>query len=177
MTADLAASPNVHQLPAGAVTDVTDAAAAAERDAREIQAISEGVVQGDTVECMGRRYRVADRIGLMPLMKFAHSAAQGLDGDDMEGLNAIYLMLKDCIHEDDWKRFGDEMIETKAEADDLMPVITRTIEVINARPTRQRSASSSGPPTTTPTSTGGSSLRVPDGVEDLVPVGQLGSSR
>jgi hypothetical protein len=176
VTTDIAASPNIHQLPAADVIDLTGLTEA-ERDAREIQAISEGVVEGDTVECMGKHYRVADRIGLMPLMKFAHSAAQGLDGDDMEGLNAIYEMLRDCIHEDDWARFMREMTQLKAEADDMMPVITRTIEIINARPTRQRSASSNGPSSTSPTSTGGSSLRVPDGVEDLVPVGQLGSSR
>jgi hypothetical protein len=51
--------------------------------------MSEGVVVDyDTVECLGERYRIGDKIGLMPLMRFAHSAKQGVDSGDLEGLSA-----------------------------------------------------------------------------------------
>lgn len=171
----MSASPNVHKLPFDAVQDVTRDP---EDDAREMQAASEGVVLAETVECMGERYRIGDVVGLMPLMRFAHSAKQGVDSDDLEGLVAIYDMLRDCIHEGDWDRFERDMTRKKAEADDMMPVVTETIEILAARPTRRRSGSSAGPQPTTAMSTAVSSSpppRVPPGAEDLVPVDQLAS--
>lgn len=171
----MSSSPNVHQLPAAAVQEVPRDA---EDDARELQAASEGVVLGDTVECMGERYRIGDKVGLMPLMRFAKSAKEGVDSDDLEGLVAIYDMLSDCIHPAEWDRFERDMTKKQAEADDLMPVVTRTLEILSARPTQRRSASSSGPERTTGTSTGGSSSpapRVPPGAEDLVAIDQLAS--
>lgn len=152
---------------------VFNAAEQAETEAREIQAMSEGVVHGDTVECLGGHYRVADKVGLMPLLKFAHTASLDVDSGDMEGLVAIYDMLRDCLHEDDWERFQRDMTAKKAEADDMMPMVGAAIEVINARPTRQRSVSSTGPQPTGRPSTGTSSPPVRPGVEDLVPVDQL----
>ncbi|MUN41401.1 hypothetical protein [Actinomadura litoris] len=150
----------------------------AEAQAHQIQAMSEGVVHGDTVECLGGHYRVADKVGLMPLLKFAHTASMDVDANDMEGLVAIYDMLRDCLHEDDWKRFERDMTVKKAEADEMMTVVQQAIEVINARPTRQPSGSSSGPPTTGAPSTATSSSppapRARPGMDDtLVPVGRL----
>lgn len=178
MGAATVSSPNVHQLPPGQVEDV-DPADAAEREAREVQALSEGVVlDGDKVECMGKWFRVADKIGLMPLMKFAHVASKDVDSGDMDGLAAIYDMLKDCLAAEEWNGFVQHMIDTKADAEDMMPVVRKTIEIINARPTQPRSGSSSGSHGTTPTSTDGSSspARRPAGVEDLVPAERLASA-
>lgn len=119
-----------------------------------------------TVEFMGRRFRIADRIGLMPLLKFATYA--DVATDDPKALAAMYQMLRDCIYpgvpgcgecEDceagndractdyergDWQAFEDHAIETKAEADDLVAVISKVIELIAGRPTKQPSPSSPG---------------------------------
>lgn len=171
-------SPNVHQLPPRMieVEQVIDPDQVAEEQARKMQGMSEGVVMDARVECMGGQYRISDRVGLMPLMRFAHSASQGVDSDDLEGLVAIYDMLRDCIAAEDWSRFERDMTAKKAEADDMMPVVQKTIEILSARPTRQRSDSSSGPQSISPISTDGSFSRVPAGAEELVPVGQLASS-
>jgi hypothetical protein len=48
------------------------------------------------VEFMGRQFRVADKIGLMPLLKF--SAFADVATNDPRALGAMYAMLRDCIH-------------------------------------------------------------------------------
>ncbi len=122
----------------------------------EVQAAVEGVVLTDgKVEFMGQMFTMSDKIGLMPLMKFAHSASKGIDSTDMEGLAALYSMVKDCIDDSDpdangnsaeWRRFERHAIEQKAEADDLMKCVQKVIEVLAARPTRQPGDSSAGRP-------------------------------
>lgn len=162
-----------------------------EDQAREVQALAEGVTLADRVECMGKHYRIADKVGLMPLLKFAKTAQSGVDSEDLEGLVAIYDMLRDCIAEDEWPRFVEEMTEAKAEADELMPVVGQTLEILNARPTRRPSGSSDGQSATGPTSTGTSSSpatpaqaaiqaagtpagqRVPDWAAETIPVSDL----
>jgi hypothetical protein len=119
--------------------------------------VVEGATVSDRVEMMGRFYRVGEKIGLMPLMRFAHAARKGAEATDMDGLAAIYDMLHDCVHPDDWNRFCDDATELAADGDDLLPVISQTIEILTARPTRRPSDSSGGPSRTSPSSTGSSS--------------------
>jgi hypothetical protein len=67
-------------------------------DIHELQARAEGVeVVGDYVEMLGRKFRIANRIGLMPLMRFAMLSKQGVQADDVEGLAAMYALIRDCI--------------------------------------------------------------------------------
>lgn len=156
-----------------------------EAEAREIQALAAGVTLADRVECMGKHYRIADKVGLMPLLKFAKTAKSGVEADDLDGLVAIYDMLKDCIHSGDWERFVEEMTEAKAEADELMEVVGRTLEILSARPTRPSTGSSPGDSTTgpgsTPTSSSAAGLpagpRVPDWARETVPVDAVGAQR
>jgi hypothetical protein len=131
----------------------------------DVQAAVEGVPVNDRVTFLGEEYRVAEKVGLMPLMRFAHAARKGTNTDDMEGLAAIYDMLHDCIHPDDWDRFCTDATDKKAEGDDLIPVVSQTIEILTARPTRRPSDSSAGPSTTSVSSTGSSSSQpIPDGL-------------
>lgn len=135
--------------------------------AAEVQ-VAEGrvVTSARTVEFMGERFRIADKIGLMPLLKF--SAHSDMSTSDPGALSAMYSMLKDCIEcghpgcgkcpscragaesdcasfdPGDWKRFEQHAIDTKADADELLDVITRVIELISGRPTEQPSTSSPG---------------------------------
>lgn len=159
-----------------------------EDEAREMQAIAEGVTLADRVTCMGKSYRIADKVGLMPLLKFAKTAQSGVDSEDLEGLVAIYDMLHDCIDPGEWPRFVEEMTELKAEADELMPVVGQTLEILNARPTRPSSGSSDGRSGTggssTPTSSSPAQAaiqaagapagrRVPDWAAETIPVNGL----
>jgi hypothetical protein len=119
-----------------------------------------------TIELKGKRFRVADSVGLMPLLKF--SAFSDVDVQDPRALGALYAMLKDCIHPGnkgcgectdckegsnracpefdpgDWHAFEDWACESKAEAEHLMDVVTKTIEIVSGRPTQPPSPSARG---------------------------------
>ena len=147
----------------------------------EIVVAGEVITSDRTVEFMGKRFRIADKVGLMPLLKF--SAFSDVDVGDPRALGALYAMLRDCIHpgtpgcgecEDckngadracakydagDWHAFEDHAMETKAEADDLMDVVTKTIELIAGRPTQPPPPSSPGRRSTRDASMARSSAR------------------
>jgi hypothetical protein len=109
---------------------------------------AEPVVVNGTVQSapfitlLGKRFRIADKVGLMPLLKFA--AFSDMSTNDSRALGAMYAMLRDCIHPDDWRAFEDHATDTKADADDLLDVITKAIEAIAARPTKPSPVSSAG---------------------------------
>jgi len=131
-----------------------------------VQAAVEGVeiVDRRKVEFMGSTFRMADSIGLMPLLKFAHASSRGLDSTDMAGLAALYSMIQDCIAADEWPRFEQHAIDTKAEADDLMTLVRKVIETLSARPTLPPGDSSAGRPTTSENSKDSSSSPATDGM-------------
>lgn len=131
------------------------------------------------VTFMGREFRIAERVGLMPLLKFASSA--DVDTTDPRALSAMYALLRDCIYEGtpacgecsecedgneasckyfdrgDWSAFEEHAMITKADADDLLNVVTKVLEVVSGRPQQPRSGSSAGPRRTQRASTGRSS--------------------
>jgi hypothetical protein len=96
---------------------------------------------------------------------------------------AMYAMIRDCLHpgtpacgtcatckagdEDDcaaydpgdWAAFERHAIDTRADADDLLDVITRTLELLAGRPTGPSSPSSGGRRTISAGSTARSSAR------------------
>jgi hypothetical protein len=108
----------------------------------------------------GEQYEVADRIGLMPLMRFAHLARSGVDADDMEGLDAMYALLRQCFTDEAWNGFEDAATRHRADGDELLAVVKDAIEVISERPTPQPSDSSDGQTPTPENSAGDSSSRV-----------------
>ena len=137
-------------------------------DAAGVQATVEGVTLTDSVEFAGQRFRVADNIGAMPLLKFSHEASAGLTEDSVEGMAAMYALIRDCIWPGepctcgvaqpryaehakgcsyvlgDWERFERAAIDGRATAEDLFDVVNRVMEVLGARPT-QRSGGSAPP--------------------------------
>jgi hypothetical protein len=112
------------------------------------------------VDFCGERFRMADRVGLMPMMRFAKVAKAGVDSDDLAGLTAMYDLLEQCLAEDEWDRFQAHADKTRADGEELMGVVAKVFEVLSARPTRRPSDSSDGPSTTAPSSTGDSSSQV-----------------
>lgn len=161
----------------------------ADRDLAVIQAraaksegaeITEGaVIDNGKIELLGKQFRVAEKIGLMPLLKFA--SASEMSTEDPRAMSAVYAMLKDCIYEGspgcgeceqckagnetacksydkgDWGAFEQHAIETKADADELLGTISQVLEVISGRPTAPPAGSSPGRRTTRRVSTGNSS--------------------
>jgi hypothetical protein len=108
----------------------------------------------------GETFALAESIGLMPLMKFAHAAKSGMDTAEMDGLAAMYALLEDSLDPEDWPRFQRACIDAKIQADELLEVIKELIEAVAARPTQQPSDSSDGQQGTTPSSRGDSSTAV-----------------
>jgi hypothetical protein len=120
-------------------------------------ALNGKTVPARTIELLGKKFRIADKVGLMPLLKF--SAFSDMDVQDSRALGAMYSMLKDCIHADDWRAFEDHAVDAKADADDLLDVISKAIEMIAGRPTEPPAASSRGSRAISGGSTGSSSSR------------------
>lgn len=131
--------------------------------AHQVQAAVEGVeIVGDgrKVEFMGAEYRIAEKVGLMPLMKFAHVSSKGLDSSDMDGLAAMYAMIQDCIDPAEWSRFEHDAMEKKADGEAIFGVVAKVIEILTARPTQRPAESSAGPRLTSENSKGSSSSPV-----------------
>lgn len=135
------------------------------------------------IEFMGGHFGLADKIGLMPLLQFANAAKRGIDSTDMDGMAALYAVIRDCFDQrrpqkevdgalvddgpSEWDRFERHAIEQKADGDDLMPVVQKCIEAISARPTRPPGDSSAGRQITS------ASLKDPSLTEGMVSVADL----
>lgn len=102
----------------------------------------------DTITFLGRDYAVADKLGLMPLIKFAYVANKGTEGSDMEGMAAMYTLLRSVIEDEQWPAFEEHATEARATDDDLMEAVQQAIGVMTARPTSRPSDSSDGPSST-----------------------------
>ena len=168
-----------------------------------VQAAAEGVADdGSRIEFMGQRFRLAGNIGLMPLLAFANASKNGLDSDDMEGMAAMYALIRDTVDQtrvqktgadggpvtdpsgdpvwegpSDWQRFERHAIDKKADGDDLMGFIQRAMEVISARPTKRREGSSATSPPTSAKSRASSSSRDMSAWDGLTPVAEIGQGR
>lgn len=113
-----------------------------------------------TVEFLGEQFRVADRVGALPIMRFAKAAKSGADANDMAGLVALYDLLGQVIHPDDWSRFEAHADAEHADGDALLAVVQDALTLVAARPTGRSSDSSDGPRTIEPSSTDDSSSPV-----------------
>lgn len=168
-------------------------------ETQNVQAAAEGVVldDGDYVEFYGEKFRLADRVGTMPMLAFANASKKGLDSDDMEGLAAMYAMIRGVIHrppllddkgervrdengkllrdESEWRRFESLAEDECAEGDEIMDFVSRAMEVMSARPRKPREISSGGSrPTSEKSKDASSSPVTRPGAEGLTPVSALG---
>lgn len=120
----------------------------------------------DAVEFGGELFIVADKIGLMPLMRFAKVAKAGVDSADLDGLAAMYDLLEQCIAPEEWARFEAHADKIRADGEELMRVVGKVFEILTDRPTVRPSDSSDGPTTTGPRFTSTSVERVSSRLED-----------
>ena len=115
-----------------------------------------------TVGFLGEQFKVADKVGALPLMRFAKVATSGVDANEMAGLAAVYDLLGQVIHDDDWDRFENHADREHADGDQLLGLVQEVFALLAARPTGRPSDSSVGPQTIEPRSTAGSSSPVID---------------
>jgi len=165
--------------------DADESAAIALQQATDPELSGEIISPSRVITLAGEDFRVAEKVGLMPLLKFSYAA--NLRTDDERAYAAMYEILRDVILEDeppcgkcpgckeagknaetrdcqfadegDWGRFQDHAVECKADADQLMDVVAQAIKVISARPTESPSGSSNGRPSTSRKSTAARSAR------------------
>jgi hypothetical protein len=120
-----------------------------------------------TVELKGKRFPVrAEGVSLLALMKFAtvakrQAALKAADPDrageqEMEGLAALYALLRSCIDPASWDQFEDHANDAGAGQEDLMRVVQQAAQA-GARPTQLPSGSPGGRSTTGTSSAAGSS--------------------
>lgn len=144
-----------------------------EIDAAMVQAGSDRELSGEVlservITLSGKDFRCADKVGLMPLLKFSH--ASSLRTDDERAYAAMYSILRDVIYEGDepcgrcagcktvadptardcntadpgdWEKFEEHATKCKADAEELLGVVSQAIKLITARPTELPSSSSS----------------------------------
>ena len=115
---------------------------------------------------LGGQFEIADRIGLMPLMRFAKIAKSGADSADMDSLAAMYDLVEQCLDPADWERFCDHATAQRADDEQIMAFVGDVIKVLTERPIGRRSGSSPGAPTTPPTSVDDFSLRAQRRLEE-----------
>ena len=89
----------------------------------------------DYVELKGEKFRLREKVGAMAMFKW--SAAAEMDTNDPKALGAIYAMIKSVILRDDWYAFETHALDTDADAEELLDVVTKGLEVISGRPTSQ----------------------------------------
>lgn len=101
-------------------------------------------VEPDTFLFYSETFTVADRVGAMPLLRFAAVADGGAQAEEMAGLAAMHELLRDCLAPGDWARFQKVASDNKVEAEELMQVCGAVYEAVSGRPTRRPSASVGG---------------------------------
>lgn len=106
----------------------------------------------DTLTFYGQTFTVAAAVGAIPLMRFAHAARSGVGSNDLDGLSAMYDMIRDCLAPGEFERFETVAVEHKADGDVIMEVCKAVYEAIAGRPTAAPSSSSAGRRTTTSSS-------------------------
>jgi hypothetical protein len=100
----------------------------------------------------GETFTVADKVGLAPLADFAHAATSGLETSDMEGLAAMRSMLRQVVIDEDSDRLWETITRSRADGDDLMPIIQAVMEAQTGKDTPKPSDSSAGPSSLGPSS-------------------------
>ena len=90
-------------------------------------------------EPVEREFMLAEHVGIMPLMEWAASSDSEVNG--IEGLRAVYHVLQDTVHEDEWDEFRKFCRENKGEARDLLDFANSALEALAGRPTEESDGS------------------------------------
>jgi hypothetical protein len=141
------------------------------------------------IEFRGETYRVAEKIGLAPLIRFGKLAKSGADSGDMGSLAVMYDVLDQCfaskcdacgswdqaalLTRDEAKaccdkrspatvefdRFMDAATAGRWDDEEILEVVGKVMEALADRPTGRPSVSSDGPSTASTNFEDASSLR------------------
>lgn len=137
----------------------------------EVQAAIAEAESARTITAFGETFRVADKIGLMALVKYAEMAKRGATTTDIEGLVVMGQVISGTLYDDaEYARFQEAAIVARADDGDLMEIVKQAIAVMSARPTMRPGDSSAGPSNTGESSTGSSDFEARKRAFGLVPI-------
>lgn len=82
-----------------------------------------------TFKLMGAEYKLADKVGIWPLMQYARALEAG-DNElgNRKAMASAHAILEDSIHPDDWGRFQEDMISKKM--DDILMVLDAVMSAV-----------------------------------------------
>lgn len=126
--------------PASQLRRVQSATAAPEVRLTEDERATEAADGSLYAPIAGKRFRLADSMGLMPLMQWAASQ-EGVDTGNVAQLVSFYKVLKDLVHPDDWQAFCDHTCEAKCGDAEFSAFQSAAMEAISARPTGEPATS------------------------------------
>lgn len=85
-----------------------------------------------TFKLMGAEYRLADKVGIWPLMQYCRAYESGADSEigQRRLMASAHAILEDSLHPEDWPRFQEDMIVKKM--DDILMVLDAVMGAIRA---------------------------------------------
>jgi hypothetical protein len=113
-----------------------------------------------SLDFLGESFEIVDRVGVMPMLRFAKAAKSGLQAESMDGLAAIYDVVEQCLEPTDWQRFETFCDQKRVDTEQLLEFVAKVMERVSERPTQRQSNSSDGQPTIVANSTDDASSRV-----------------
>lgn len=93
-----------------------------------------------TVPLRDREFRLADDVGIMALMEWV-AAAEGRENENAKSLVAIFHVLEDTVHEEDWDDFREYGRKEKVKAPEYGKFINSALEALAGRPTEESTGS------------------------------------
>jgi hypothetical protein len=108
------------------------------------------------VEFDGVEYRLADEIGIIPLMRWA--AAADLSTDDSGAMGAMWAILQDMVDAPEFPAWVKHATRIKSDAEEVLDFVNVCMEAITGNPTERPGSSSDTPPSTSAESTENSSV-------------------
>ncbi|HET7736453.1 MAG TPA: hypothetical protein VFK52_10785 [Nocardioidaceae bacterium] len=127
-----------------------------------------------TISFCGEQLRLADKVGMMPVMRLARAQqriagkGQVSDADAAEVMVAMLDVVEQCIADEDIGRFEHLATAHRVGTTEIEEFLDRVMRAVADRPTGRSSDSSAGPRTIEPSSTDDSSSPAtgPDAVID-----------
>lgn len=121
-----------------------------------------------TVEFWGEQLKLADKVGMMPVMRLARvqqrvaGSSKPSDADAAELMVAMLDVVEQCLADEEWSRFEHLATIHRIGTREIEAFLDTVMLAVADRPTSRSSDSSDGPRTIEPSSTDGSSLPVID---------------
>lgn len=121
------------------------------------EAEQESGAEPDTFELWGREFRLAPKLGAVPLMRLAKAGRHGADSLDADGTAVVLDWFLACLHPEDRLAAETYATDQAVDADELADAAEAMTAAMLRRPTSPPSGSPDGRPSTSRSSSGSAS--------------------